>query len=180
MRSKAAYGPIAISLHWLVALLIFAAFALGLYMTGIPGLTPTKLKLFSWHKWMGVTIFALALVRVLWRGAKGAPAPAAGTPAWQVKAAAGAHHLLYLLILVVPLTGYFYSSAAGVPVVFLGLWHMPALIEPNDALKAALKPAHEWLNYLMAAIVVVHAAAAVKHQFVNRDGTLARMLPFLK
>jgi len=180
MRSDAAYGPTAIGLHWLVALLIFAAFGLGLYMTDIPGLTPTKLKLFSWHKWLGVTIFALAVIRVLWRAANGAPSAAAGTPAWQAKAAAAAHHLLYVLILAVPLTGYFYSSASGVPVVYLGLWHMPALIQPNEELKAVLKLAHAWLNYLMAAVVVVHAAAAIKHQVIDRDGTLGRMLPFLK
>ncbi|KWR75653.1 cytochrome b [Cupriavidus sp. IDO] len=184
MRSTAkavpGYSATAIGLHWIIALLIFAAFGLGLYMTGIPGLTPTKLKLFSWHKWLGVTIFAIAVLRVLWRATHAAPPVAAGTPAWQARAAEGAHHLLYVLILVVPITGYLYSSAAGVPVVYLGLWKMPALIGQNDELKEVLKFAHAWLNYLMAAVVVVHAAAAVKHQLIDRDGTLGRMLPFLR
>ncbi|MFS8974906.1 cytochrome b [Cupriavidus necator] len=178
--APAGYGATAIALHWVVALAIFAAFGLGLYMTGIPGLTPTKLKLYSWHKWLGVTIFAVAVLRVLWRATHPAPAVAPGTPAWQAKAATGAHHLLYLLILVVPVTGYLYSSAAGVPVVYLGLWKMPVLLEKNDELKEVLKFAHVWLNYLMAAVVFVHAAAAVKHQFIDRDGTLGRMLPFLR
>ncbi|CAG9176299.1 Cytochrome b561 [Cupriavidus laharis] len=183
MRSNATaagYSATAISLHWIIALLIFAAFGLGLYMTGIPGLTPTKLKLFSWHKWLGVTVFAIAVVRVLWRATHAAPPVAAGTPAWQAKAAAAAHHLLYVLILVVPITGYLYSLAAGVPVVYLGLWKMPVLIEPSDELKEVFKVAHIWLNYLMAAVVTVHAAAAIKHQVVDRDGTLGRMLPFLR
>jgi cytochrome b561 len=175
-----AYGATAIGLHWIIALLIFAAFGLGLYMTGIPGLSMLKLKLFSWHKWIGVTVFAFAVLRVLWRATHRAPAPAAGTPAWQAKAAHVAHVLLYVLILVVPITGYLYSSAAGVPVVYLGIWPLPALIEKNDELKEILKLVHIWLNYLMAAIVVIHAAAALKHQFIERDGTLARMLPFLK
>lgn len=174
------YTATAIGLHWLIAFGIFAAFALGLYMTGIPGLTPTKLKLFSWHKWLGVTIFAFAIVRVLWRFTHTAPPVAAGTPAWQARAAGGVHHLLYLLILVVPLTGYLFSCAAGVPVVYLGLWKLPMLIEPNDTAKAVFKAAHIWLNYSMAAIVVVHALAAIKHQVVDRDGTLGRMLPFLR
>ncbi len=174
------YGATAIGLHWIVALLIFAAFGLGLYMTGIPGLTPTKLKLFSYHKWIGVTIFVLAVLRVLWRATHAAPAVAAGTPAWQARAATGAHHLLYLLIIVVPLSGYLYSCAAGVPVVYFGLWELPMAIAKDDATKEVLKVVHAWLNYLMAAIVVIHAAAAIKHQLIDRDGTLARMLPFLR
>ncbi|MDW3680482.1 cytochrome b [Cupriavidus sp. CV2] len=178
--SASAYGATAIGLHWIIALLIFAAFGLGLYMTSIPGLSMLKLKLFSWHKWIGVTIFAFAVLRVLWRATHRVPAPAAGTPAWQAKAAHVAHLLLYALIVVVPITGYLYSSASGVPVVYLGIWQLPALIEKNDELKEILKLVHIWLNYLMAVIVVVHAAAAIKHQFIERDGTLARMLPFLK
>ncbi|MGN5479960.1 cytochrome b [Cupriavidus basilensis] len=183
MRSNAnatGYGATAISLHWIVALLIFAAFGLGLYMTGIPGLTPTKLKLFSWHKWLGVTVFGIAVVRVLWRATHAAPPVAAGTPTWQAKVAAAAHHLLYALIIVVPITGYLYSLAAGVPVVYLGMWKMPVLIEKNDEIKEVFKVAHIWLNYLMATVVTVHAAAAVKRQVVDRDGTLGRMLPFLR
>ncbi|ALD91516.1 putative cytochrome b561 [Cupriavidus gilardii CR3] len=182
MRSNtpARYSATAIGLHWIVALLIFAAFGLGLYMTDIPGFTPTKLKLYSWHKWLGVTVFALAVLRVLWRLTHAAPAPVAGMPAWQAAAAKAAHGLLYLLILAVPVTGYLYSQAAGVPVVYLGVWPLPQLIEPNDALKETLKFAHIWLNYLMAAIVVLHAAAALKHHWLDRDGTLGRMLPFLR
>ncbi|WP_423196065.1 MULTISPECIES: cytochrome b [unclassified Cupriavidus] len=176
----ATYTATAIGLHWLIAFGIFAAFGLGLYMTGIPGLTPTKLKLFSWHKWLGVTIFAFALLRVLWRVTHAAPPVAAGTPAWQARAAAGVHHLLYVLILVVPVTGYLYSCAAGVPVVYLGLWKLPMLIGPDDTARDILKVTHIWLNYAMAAIVVMHALAALKHQLVDRDGTLARMVPFLR
>ena len=174
------YTATAIGLHWLIALGIFTAFGLGLYMTSIHGFTPTKLKLFSWHKWLGVTIFAVAVLRVLWRATHAAPPVAPGTPAWQARAAAGAHHLLYVLILVVPLTGYFYSLSAGVPVVYLGLWKMPVLIEANTTLKPILQAVHAWLNYLMAGIVLLHAAAAIKHQLIDRDGTLARMIPFLR
>jgi len=174
------YTATAIGLHWLIALGIFAAFGLGLYMTGIPGLTLTKLKLYSWHKWLGVSIFAVAVLRVLWRATHAAPPVAPGTPAWQARAAAAAHHLLYALIIVVPVTGYLYSLAAGVPVVFLGRWEMPVLIGPSETLKPILQAAHAWLNYLMAGIVVVHAGAAIKHQVIDRDGTLARMIPFLR
>lgn len=174
------YSATAIGMHWLVALLIFAAFGMGWYMTGIPGFTPQKLKLFSWHKWLGVTIFALAVIRVSWRLLNPAPALPAGMSRWQQQAAHLVHQLLYVLIIVIPLTGYFYSSATGIPVVYLGLFQMPKLIEKSDQLKAILGPMHAWLNYLMAAIVVVHVLAALKHQLIDRDGTLSRMLPFLK
>ena len=174
------YTATAIGMHWLVALLIFAAFGMGLYMTGIPGFTPQKLKLFSWHKWLGVTIFALAVMRVSWRLLHPAPALPDGMSRWQRQAAHLVHQVLYALIIVIPLTGYFYSSATGIPVVYLGLFEMPMFIDKSDQLKAVLGPVHAWLNYLMAAIVVVHILAALKHQLIDRDGTLSRMLPFLK
>ena len=174
------YTTTAIRMHWLVALLIFVAFGMGWYMTGIPGLTPQKLKLFSWHKWLGVTVFGLAVIRVAWRLLHPAPPLPMGIPRWQQKAAHLVHQLLYVLIIAIPLTGYFYSAASGIPVVYLGLFKMPMLIEKNDQLKSILGPTHVWLNYLMATIVLAHVLAALKHQLIDRDGTLSRMLPFLK
>src|SRR5213595_1489293 len=114
------YTRPAILLHWLIALLIVGTFTLGLVMTDIPGLTPTKLKYYSWHKWAGVTILALAAVRLLWRLKSTPPAYPDNMPGWQQSAAHGLHGLLYVLIFAVPLSGYFYTSAAGVPVVYFG------------------------------------------------------------
>ncbi|CAJ0701106.1 Cytochrome b561 [Ralstonia edaphis] len=175
-----AYAKPAIALHWIVALLIFAAFGLGLYMTDIPGFTPTKLKLFSYHKWIGITVLIFAVLRVLWRLTHPAPTPVPGMPKWQHAAAEAAHVGLYLLILAVPLTGYLLSVAAGVKVVYLGLWELPMPFDKSDALKDVFSMAHEWLNWTMAAIVVVHILAALKHHVVDRDGTLRRMVPFLR
>jgi cytochrome b561 len=174
------YSRVAIGLHWIIALMIFASFGVGLYMTDIPGFTPTKLKLYSWHKWAGVSIFVIAALRVLWRLTHDAPPVTSSTPEWQRKSAHMAHVLLYILIIVIPITGYLLTSAAGIPVVYLGLWQLPSLLGENEALKALFTTVHAWLNYLMAAIVAIHAAAAIKHQYIDRDGTLARMIPFLK
>ncbi|MYM69741.1 cytochrome b [Pseudoduganella sp. FT55W] len=171
------YTKIAMLLHWLVALLIIATFFLGLSMVAIPGFSPTKLKYFSWHKWMGVTVLFLAVIRILWRKANRPPPPLASIPAWQHMIAEGMHVLLYLLIFAVPISGYLYSYAAGVPVVYLGLWQMPAVIDPNPELKATLKTVHYVLTMTMAAAVVAHALAALKHHFIDRDVTLKRMLP---
>lgn len=174
------YTRTAILLHWLIALLIIAGFILGLVMTDIPGLTMTKLKYYSWHKWIGVTVFLLAIVRVAWRSTHTPPPTQALMPAWQEKAALVTHWLLYFLIFAVPLSGYFYSLAAGVPVVYFGVIPLPSLIDKNEAIKGTLQLLHVTLNYTMAGLVGVHSLAALKHQFFDRDGTLARMLPFLK
>lgn len=171
------YTKTAIVLHWLIALLIIAAFALGVTMVDIPGLTPTKLKYFSWHKWLGVTILALATVRLLWRLTHPAPALPASIPSWQVKVSGVLHGLLYLLMFAIPLSGYFYSLAAGVPVTYLGIWPMPVLIEPNPEWKPVLKALHYWLNMTLLTAVVLHVGAALKHHFIDRDGVLKRMLP---
>jgi len=171
------YTKTAMLLHWLTALLIVSGFALGVTMVDIPGLTPTKLKYFSWHKWIGVTVLGLACVRLLWRLTHPAPAYPDAMPAWQKKAANGLHHLLYVLIFAVPISGYFYSLAAGVPVVYLGIIPLPVLIESNQELKPILKTVHYLLNMALLAGVGLHVLAALKHHFIDRDGLLKRMLP---
>lgn len=167
----------AILMHWLIGLLIIAAFALGVTMVDIPGITPTKLKYFSWHKWLGITVLGLACLRLLWRLGHKAPVYPASMANWQQSAAHGLHGLLYVLMFAIPVSGYLYSLAAGVPVVYLGIIPMPALIEPNPELKTLLKSVHYWLNMTLLALFVLHVAAALKHQFIDRDGVLKRMLP---
>jgi cytochrome b561 len=174
------YSATAIGLHWLIALLIVGGFWLGWIMTDIPGFTPTKLKYFSWHKWIGVTVFMLAAIRVLWRTTHRAPEMPEGVAPWQKAAAHVTHFVLYLLMLVIPISGYFYSSAAGIQVVYLGILPLPTLIGPDQALKGTLRLVHVWLNYTLLVLVVMHVLAALKHHFVDRDGLLGRMIPFVK
>jgi cytochrome b561 len=167
----------AIALHWLMALAIVATFLLGLSMTGMPGLSPTKLKYFSWHKWMGVTVLGLACLRLLWRLTHQAPAYPGTMAAWQRTAAHGVHGSLYLLIFAVPLSGYFFSLAAGVPVVYLGVLPLPAFIAPDPHWKAILRETHYVLNMVLLGAVCVHVLAALKHLLIDRDGLFRRMLP---
>jgi cytochrome b561 len=171
------YSSTAIALHWLIALLIVGTFTLGLVMTDIPGLTPTKLRYFSWHKWAGVTVLALAALRLLWRLRSRPPAYPEGMAPWQRSAAHALHGLLYVLMFAVPLSGYFYSLAAGVPVVYFGLLPLPVLIDASPALKPVLGALHYWLNMLLAALVALHVLAALKHLLLDRDGIMERMLP---
>jgi len=167
----------AIVLHWLIAIAIIGTFTLGLVMTDIPGITPTKLRYYNWHKWAGVTVLLLATLRLLWRLANHPPQYADEMPAWQRGAAHGLHWLLYILMFAVPLSGYFYSLAAGFPIVYFGLFELPSLMGPDPALKPVLLGVHYWLNMLLAALVGMHVLAAFKHLLVDRDGVMQRMLP---
>lgn len=168
------------SLHWLIALMIVAGFYLGWIMTDIPGFTPTKLKYFSWHKWIGVTVFTLAVFRLAWRLTHRAPAMPSGMAPLQKLAAHAVHVILYLLMFLIPISGYLYSSAAGIQVVYLGIVPLPVLIGPDAMLKALLKTIHIWLNYSLLTLVAAHVLAALKHHFIDRDGLLARVIPFVK
>ena len=174
------YTTTAIALHWVLAAGLLGLLAFGWYMVGLP-FSPTKLKYYNWHKWAGVTILVLSALRLLWRLTHRPPAlparMAAAMPRWQHVAHHGVHHLLYVLFFAVPLLGWAYSSAAGFPIVFLGLWQLPDFVAASPDLADALKPLHKLSAYAMAALVLVHVAAALKHQFFDRDGLMLRMLP---
>lgn len=172
------YTRTAIVLHWLVAILIVGAFGVGLYMHDLP-LSPWKLKVYSWHKWAGVSIFLLALARLAWRLGHRPPPLPASMPPWQQTAAHGLHHLLYALMLIVPLTGWLMSSAKGVQTVWFGVLPLPDLVAKDKALGDLLQVVHKYLNFGFAALVVGHAAVAIKHHLHDRDDVLVRMLPFL-
>jgi cytochrome b561 len=173
------YGVVAIALHWLVVALIIASWALGLYMVDLL-LSPQKLKYISWHKWLGVTIFLIALYRVAWRAAHPAPPPPDLMPSWQRVAMGVSHLLLYLLVIVIPLTGWLFSSASGVPTVYLGWVQLPDLVAQDKLFAETLRQAHVSLNAMLFVIVCIHVAAALKHHFFDRDDVLVRMLPFLR
>jgi cytochrome b561 len=177
--SQDRYARPAIALHWLIAFIIFVAFPVGLYMVDLP-LSPTKLRIFSYHKWAGVTVFLLALLRVLWHATHAAPPMPASMPRWQQAAARATHLLLYVLLLAIPLSGWLMSSALGFQTVYFGVLPIPDLLAKNKPLGEQLEIVHMILNYAMAALVAMHVAAGLKHHFVDRDDVLTRMLPMLR
>ena len=170
------YTPVAIGLHWLVGIMILGSFGVGLYMADLP-LSPQKLKIYSWHKWAGVTIFMLVVIRCLWRLFNKAPALPAQLPQWQRRFAAATHYLLYALMFAIPLSGWLMSSAKGFQTVYFGVLPIPDLLQKNVDLGDILRNVHEALNWLMISVVVLHAAAALKHHFIDKDDVLRRMLP---
>jgi cytochrome b561 len=172
------YTKVAMALHWLMAALIVWAFSIGWIMTDIPGFTPTKLRYFSWHKWIGVTVLMLAAARLVWRALHQPPALPGGMQGWEKLAAHAGHAALYVLMLAIPVSGYFYSSAAGVQVVYLGVLPLPKLIAADPAVADVLKRIHIYLNYGLLCAVAGHLLAVVKHQLIDRQRLLSRMLPF--
>ncbi len=168
------YTRTAVALHWTVAGLVITLLAMGWIMTNMPG-SPTKLQVVTWHKWGGITVLALFFVRSLWRLTHPAPPPLPG-PGWQQRAAGVMHALLYALLLVQPLSGWLFSSAAGRQVVYLNLIPLPNLVARNPALGAVFKDLHGTCGTLLAVIVGLHALSALKHHFIDHDDTLRRML----
>lgn len=170
------YSKLSITLHWLIALLIIAAFMLGYYMTGLQ-FSMSKLKLFSWHKWLGITVLGLVAIRLINRLFQTAPPYPESMEKWEKVAAKAVHLALYFFMFAVPLSGYFYTYAAGFPVVYLGLVELPAPIAPDPLLKVQLKTLHETLTTGMLMLIALHIGAALKHHFIDKDGITNRMLP---
>lgn len=174
--SELRYSSPAIALHWLIALALFGLVGLGFYMTGLP-FSPGKLQLYSWHKWAGVTVFLLVLVRLMVRIVKRPPPLPADMPRLFQLAAHAGHMMLYLLMLAIPLSGWLMSSAKGFQTVWFGVLPLPDLLARDLALGDKLAGAHLALNILLLLVVAGHVLAALVHQFVQKDGTLYRMLP---
>lgn len=170
----ASYTRTAVSLHWLLALLLLTAFTMGLVMTSME-FSPTRLKMYNWHKWLGVTILALVMARLAWRLSH-KPPPAVPMPRWQHLLANGTHWLLYIVMVALPMSGWFFSNASGYPLVYLGKIPLPDLVAKNKPLADFFVQVHVCLAWLFISLVLLHAAAALKHHFLDRDDTLRRML----
>ncbi|MBS0575850.1 MAG: cytochrome b [Proteobacteria bacterium] len=171
------WNRIAQALHWLIALLIVGMGVLGLTMTQMDP-SMAKLKVYALHKSIGLTVLALVAARLLWRLAHRAPPPLA-MPRWQRRSAQAMHAVLYLLIAAMPLSGWLYNSTANFPLQWFGWLQVPSLWHADPQLKHYAHTFHETAFWLLMALVALHAAAALKHHFVDRDATLARMLPGL-
>lgn len=174
------YTRLAMLLHWVLALAILGAFAMGVYLDDLP-FSPTKLKLINWHKWAGVCILFLSALRLGWRLLNPPPALPQRIqdlmPRWQHVAHHGTHHLMYLLFFIVPLAGWAYSSAKGFPIVLFGILPLPDLMAPNKELAGLIKEIHAVAAFSLIGLVALHVAAVIKHQVVDKDGLLDRMRP---
>jgi cytochrome b561 len=174
------YSLVAIGLHWVLGLALVGLFVMGSFMADLP-ISPLRLKLYNWHKWAGMTVLLLSALRLVWRITHRPPALPdeiqQHMPAWQQRAHHATQHTMYALFFVVPVVGWAYSSAAGFPIVVFGLIPLPDFVPADKALAELIKPWHEITAYALAALVLLHVAAALKHQWWDKHALLQRMLP---
>lgn len=179
-HKAARYSTVAIVLHWLLGLSIFAMFAIGIYMSDLP-FSPLRLKLYNYHKWAGITFLILSVLRLLWRLLNRPPALPKkieqAMPSWQTKAYHGTHYALYALFFAVPLIGWAYSSAAGFPIVLFGVLPLPDFMSVDKEFAKQIKEFHEISAFALVGLAVLHIGAALKHHFIDKDGLVSRMLP---
>jgi cytochrome b561 len=162
-----------------MALLLVTLVVLGLYMVSLPdvGFNTRKIMLILYHKELGVAALLLVALRLVWRIGNVLPSLVARLPDWQKVTARFVHLSFYALMLSLPITGWLMSSAAGIPVSFLGLFTLPDLIPHDELLFRAFIRIHQWLAYALIACLLVHAGAALAHHLVFKDDTLRKMLP---
>jgi len=171
------YTKPAMALHWLVGILVLGMIGLGLYMGDIPKGTPERTFFFNLHKSIGVTVAILVLLRLLWRTRHPPPPLPAFLPAWQVLGSKINHALLYLCLVLMPLSGFSASQFTKYGVTYFGLFKIPPLGWENREIYSFLQGIHGVTATLLIVLVAIHILAALKHLLINRDGVFQRMLP---
>ena len=174
-NSTERWGWLAQALHWLMAIAL-----IGNLIAGFVGeemrLSPDKIKLFLWHKSVGITLLGLVIIRLTWRAAQPTP-QLPSMPNWQRSLVHLSHILLYLLMLAMPISGWLMNSAADFPLKWFGWFELPSLLGPSDTLKQQFAMWHENIAWTLVAVLSLHIAAAIKHAVVDKDDVLKRMLP---
>lgn len=173
--SDTGYGVITRLLHWLTAFLIIGLIGLGWWMVDLSYYHKWYYLALDTHKALGIFTLSVAAVKIAWTIFDGRPGFPDSIKRWERAAATAVHHLFYLFMVLIPVTGYVISTSAGDGISIFGWFQVPAILPVNDTLRDIATEVHYWLAYGTAVLVVIHTAAAVKHQFIDRDGTLRRM-----
>ncbi len=175
-NSATRYGTVARLLHWSIALLLAVVFGLGWWTTELSYYDPLYRTVPHLHRSLGILVTLLIVVRIGWALWDRKPEMSQSMPRWQRLAARGGHWALYILMVLVPVTGYLMSTADGRPVDVFGLFQVPAILPPASGRESIAGAWHYYLAFGGAWLVLLHIAAALKHQFVDRDGTLRKMI----
>ena len=177
--TSAAYSRGAVILHWLIAVLIVANFLIAELSEDMA--KEDRMAMMGNHKAIGITILGLTVLRIVWRFLRPAPPLVETLKAWEAALAKVTHALLYFLMLAIPLSGWGMVSGKGNPVSLFGLFNVPALpVGPDKATNDVFHELHEVFATLMLVLFVIHVAAAIKHMVIDKDGTMARMAPWMK
>jgi cytochrome b561 len=162
-------------LHWFTAAAIVAAFLLARGFAGLQ-LSPYKIHLINYHKWIGLTVLWLSLVRILWRAQHQPPQLPLTLSPWERSAASATHTTLYVLMVATPLLGWWLSSAMGFPLKYLGAIPLPDLGPKDKAVAQWIEPIHAAFAWTLVTLASIHAAAALRHQVIRRDDILRRII----
>jgi len=168
------WGPVSRGFHWLIVLLLLVQGAMGLLLDDLPKGSA------AFHKSLGITILALAVLRILWLLVAGRPGPVVGVTPLQHRLAQAGHWLLYVLLFATPITGWLMSDYTGRPIRWFGLFAMPHLVAPDRAAHEIMEGRHEQVFWILVFVAACHAAMAIHHHVFKRDATLVRMLPRLR
>jgi cytochrome b561 len=173
------WGSLAQLLHWVIVALIITQFVLANLEGDLP-LGMAKLAMLARHKSVGITILALAIIRLIWRWTNPTPELPNTLRPYERVLAKFTHFMLYALLIAMPITGWIMSSARKFPVSWFSLIQLPDLVAPSRPLYEAMHETHEILAWTLVGVAVLHAAAAIKHHFILKDDVLRRMLPFTR
>ena len=163
-----------IGFHWVMALLLFVLFFLGIYMVELNYYDPNYYGSVKWHEWLGLIALLMIVFRVYVRVTTDIPDPIAAQK-WELKMANQVHFLMYILMILIPISGYFISTANGDAIKLPANLSLPAITPDIDRMEDIAGNIHKWLSYCLAAIVILHVLAALKHHFLDHDATLMRI-----
>lgn len=172
------YGLVAVALHWLIALAVLGQFALGLWIAGLEYYDPWYQRGPALHKGIGILVLIVVALRLAWRWMNPVPAAQPTHAVWERRLARITHASLYVLLLATLLAGYLISTADGRPIDVFGWFSVPATLNGIDKQEDIAGEIHELLAFALIGLTALHALAALKHHFVDRDRTLKRMLGY--
>lgn len=170
------WGAVSKFFHWIIALAIIGNGIFGLMMD-LAGSPMRKINWLALHKSIGLTVLALVLLRIAWRTFDRRP-PDEPMPRWQALAAHAMHAVLYVVIVAIPLSGWWFNSVTGKPLQWFKQFNLPALAQKNDALRDFAHGVHEYLFWFLVLLLLAHVGGALKHHVFDHDNVLRRMLPF--
>lgn len=176
-NTKSSFGLVSKLLHWFMAVILTSLFGIGLYMTNLDYYDSLYHTLPWWHKSFGLLVLFLLTLRFAWKLVNISPNALTSHKQWEVTLAHLIQKIFYLLILLIGFSGYFVSTAKGKGIEFFNWFEVPAINgQIEDSSAELIGSAHEVMAFLLAALVILHALAAFKHHFIDKDETLQRMI----
>jgi cytochrome b561 len=177
LNTPSVYGRVSRYFHWVIAVLMFCLVPIGLFMAILPRDHAERAEFVAAHQSLGLTVLALVVLRILWLLVSPPPTPASDLAVWELRSSRSVHIVLYLTLLLFPISGYFVSASSDTLIDFYG-FGLPSLGQPSDDVSSIADLLHSWiLPALFYVAIALHAGAVLKHQFRDgRSDAVRRML----